>query len=111
MIRAGSYKGKAQRDIHPLVEGDELERDKALVVVHAEHGIKLPLRGTPKNRVRAKRPRERTLGIRSRQQGKCRGDDLLFLIAEITLFPGMGIEPGNGNPGCWDSAPQEMIRE
>ena len=56
MIRTRSGKRQSQSDVYTLVEGVEFQRNQALVVVHAEHSIKLTLDDPVEKRVGWVRP-------------------------------------------------------
>jgi hypothetical protein len=55
MIGTGADKREAKRDIHPIMESEKFQRDKSLVMVHAEHPVKLAVCCTPENRIRTER--------------------------------------------------------
>ena len=49
---------KAERNIHPFVEGMELKRDEALVVIHAKDSVEFAFDRAVENGVRGKRALE-----------------------------------------------------
>ena len=60
VIGAGARVGEPEGDVHPFIEGEELERDQSLIVVHADDAVELALRGADERRYRARKgPRRR----------------------------------------------------
>ena len=59
VIRTRARKWQAQRHIHALVKGVELQRNQSLIVIHAEHCIPFAFAGVMKNRVGRKWAGER----------------------------------------------------
>ena len=99
MVGAGAHKRQAERDVHPLVKGVELERDEPLVVIHAEHAIEFPFGGAKEQRVRRNRPGERGAPAPLlRQTANGRGDDFDFFAAHRAGFACVGIEPRHRDP-------------
>ena len=58
MIGAGAREGEAERDVHAFVERVQLERDQALIVIHAEHAVPIAGRGVMENGVGRERAGE-----------------------------------------------------
>jgi len=51
VVRTGACFRQAEGDVNGVVEIQQLERDKPLVVIHGEHGIVVAKRGIPENGV------------------------------------------------------------
>jgi hypothetical protein len=88
VVGASANEWKAEGDIHPSVKGMELERDQALVVIHAKDAIEFPLHRTVENRVRRERALEVAVAFQFLNGG---GDDVDFIAAEVAIFTGVGI--------------------
>ena len=73
----------AERNIHPFVEGMELERDEALVVIHAKDSVEFALHRSVENGVRGKRALEIAVALQLRDGWR---DDFDFLVAEVAVF-------------------------
>ena len=93
VVGAGAGKGKAEGDIHAGVEGQQFERDEALVVIHAEHAVELSAGGAMKNSIGRVRAGDIALGSELRDS---RTDEAFFLVAEASSFTGVGIQSGHG---------------
>lgn len=108
VIGARSDKGKSERDIYPIMEGVELERDKALVVIHAKDAIELALHGAVENGIRRKRALEVAVTLQV-----CNGwrDDLDFLEAEVAIFSSVGIQTSDGDAGFSNTSGTKEVRE
>ena len=55
VVGTSARKGKTERDIHPFVKRMQLQRDKPLVVIHAEDAVPVAIRRVTENRVGRKR--------------------------------------------------------
>ena len=97
MIRRGPHKGQSQRDIHPAIEVDRLDRDQRLIMIHAQRGIKGGTGVEVKHRVG--RQRAAHLYPRSVHLGDGRFDDLDLFTSETTGLSGMRIEAGDDEFG------------
>ena len=93
MIGRGAHERQAERDVDALIEGERLQRDERLVVIHADGGIV----GSPRaawNSVSA--------GVRAgRVESLARAAAIAGTMMSISSRPGavlagMRIEPGNG---------------
>lgn len=105
MVRAGSWKWQAQRDIHPFIEGMELERDQALVMIHAQDAVELALYDAIKKCIRRIRARNRRRTIEGEaQRFNCRRDDMDLFSAQITILAGVRVQTGYCNTRASDAA-------
>ena len=94
MVGAGAGVGQTKGHVHAGLEGEEFERDQSLVVIHAEDAVEFPGHGAMENGVRRVRAGEVTLAGELFDGG---GDDLFFLLPELSVFAGVGIESGHGD--------------
>src|SRR5690606_28051522 len=83
--------------VDAAIEGQRLDRDQRLIMVHRYRGIV----GLPGCLVKHRVCRARAADVypERTQLGDCRGDDLLILAAETAIFSRMGVEAGN--PDAW----------
>ena len=88
VVGTGANEWKTEGDIHPFVEGMELERDQALVVIHAKNAIEFPLHRTMENRVWREGALEIGVAFQFIDSG---GNDVDFLSAEVAVFSRVGI--------------------
>ena len=51
VIGAGAREGKAESDVHSFMESVEFQRDQALIVIHAKHGVEFSLHGAVENSI------------------------------------------------------------
>ena len=90
MIGRGADEGQAERDVDAFVEGDGLDRDQRLIVIHRKRGVIAGARPGVEHRVR------RMGAARidpERAQAFDRGaDDGIVLLAQRAALAGMGIE-------------------
>ena len=99
---------KAERNIHPLVEGMELERDEALVVIHAKDSVEFAFDSAVENGVRGKWALEIAVVLQLRDGWR---DDFDFLVAEVAVFTGVWVETCNGNAGFGDTSGAQEVSE
>src|SRR6056297_29016 len=93
MIRRDAQEGKAERDVHRLVEGDGLDRDQCLVVIHAQGGIETGAGAGMKQRIAGIGPaRIDPLALQLRDG---RRDDIDLLAPHRAVLARMRVEPGN----------------
>src|SRR5262245_57732647 len=93
VIRARPWPGEPERDIHTLVEGVQLRRNQALIVIHAEHPIEFTRHGAIENRIRRKRPADfRNLSAFRLQRGYRRGNQLNLFEPESTFLSRVGVQ-------------------
>ena len=51
VIGAGAREGESESDVHSFMERVEFQRDQALIVIHAKHGVEFSLHGAVENGV------------------------------------------------------------
>ena len=96
VVGTGAGVGQTKGHVHAGVEGEEFERDQSLVVIHAEDAVEFPGHGAMENGVRRVRAGEVTLAGELFDGG---GDEVFFLLAELSVFAGVGIESGYRDAG------------
>lgn len=105
MVRAGPWKWQAQRDIHPFIEGVELERDQTLVMIHAQNAVELALYDAIKKCIRRMRARNLRRTIQGEaKRFNCRRDDIDLFSAQIPILTGVRVQTGNCNTRPTDAA-------
>ena len=92
MIRRCADNRQTQRDIHAVVPIQRLERDKRLVVIHANRNIVAGASRLREHGIR--RPRPGGVDASGAQGRNCRGDQGLLLGAQRAGFPGVRVQPG-----------------
>ena len=93
--------GKPERQIHAVVERDQLERRQPLIVIHRHDRIELPVRGAIKQRVRRMRPADHNAASGGAlHRGR---DDPPLFVAEQTAFARVRIQSRNRDSGTSDS--------
>ena len=102
VIGRGAHERQAERHVDGVVEGERLDRDQRLVVIHAQRGVvgrARARRGTWCRRaaVRARRCRRRRSRVDRRR------DDRGVLVAERAVLAGMRIEAGDGEARAGDA--------
>lgn len=109
MVRAGAGFRQAEGDVHGVVEVQQLERDEPLVMVHCNDGVEVAAGGVAENRVGHGGAGEGGgPGIIEARDGGL--DDAGFLVAEGSVFPGVGVEAGDGDAGAGNAAAFQEIR-
>ncbi len=96
MIRRGADEGQAEGDVDAAVEGQRLDRNQRLVVIHADRGvIGFPRLGV-KHRIGGKGPAgdETPRG----QAENRRRDNVDVFPAQGSVFAGVRVEAGKGQP-------------
>ena len=108
VIGARADKWQAERDIYSFVEGMELERDEALVVIHAQDPVELAFDSAVENGIRRKRALEIDMALQF-----CDGwrDDFDFLAAEVAVFASVGVETGDGDARFGNSSGAQEVCE
>ena len=103
MIRAGADDWQAERDIYRVVEVEKFERDKALVVVHRQHRVVVAACGIAKDCVGDAWAFElgNAEGVERFDGGS---NDPCFLVAELAVFTGVGVEACHGNSRAADAS-------
>ena len=96
VIRRGADERQSQRDVDGVLEGDRLDRDQRLVVIHADRAvIGLARRGVEHGVGRQRSP---DVDAFAAQRFDRRRDDFDVLGAERAVFAGMRIEAGYRKP-------------
>lgn len=103
MVRAGARFRQAEGDVHGVVEIEEFERDESLVVIHGDDGVEVTAGGVAEHGIGHGGAGEDRIG-RGVQTFDGRLDEARFLIAEGSVFAGVGIEAGNGDARPGDAA-------
>ncbi len=100
VVGRGPDPRQSQGNIDPALDIEGLERDQALVVVHADGGIV----GRPRRLVEQGIGRVRAGGVDAGlpQRGDRGCDNRILLAAQCTGLAGMGVEAGKGEPRCGD---------
>ena len=98
MIDARADDRQAQRNVHPRIEGEHLERNMPLVVVHAHNGIVLTQLLADEDRVGRNRAFDGHAGGAGGLNRRRDGAGLL--IAEQAVFARVGIESADHQPRC-----------
>ena len=100
MIHGGSDDRKAEGHVHGAVEGDGLDRDVSLVVIHADDPVEIALPGPHEHGVRRQGTRDPpTPGAGFLTHiFECRRDDTDLLVAKETALARMGIQSTDGDP-------------
>ena len=97
MIDRSPYDGESEGDVDRFIEGKRLDGDKSLVVVHADVGIDFLPPGFRKCGIWWEGTRQVATLCFHLFDG--RQDDPFFLaVPEQTVFPGVWVEPANGDP-------------
>ena len=96
MIGRRAHKRQPQRHVDGAIEGQGLDRDQGLIVVHAKGGVEGFALSRRKQRIGRYRAEGLDSGIPKGLDGGA--DDLGFLRSHGAVFAGMGIEPGDGQP-------------
>ena len=92
MIRRGADKGQAERDVDAVIEGERLDLDQRLIVIHADGAIVGLARGGVEHGIRRQRA-ARVDAVRAQPLHRRRDDRLIFL-AKRSLLAGMRVEAG-----------------
>ena len=93
VIRRGADERQSERDVDGVLEGDGLDRDQRLVVIHADRAVIGLARGVVEHGVR--RQRAASLDALGAQGFDGRRDDVDLFGAERAVFAGMRIEAGD----------------
>ena len=107
MVRRGPDEGKAERHVHRLVEGQSLDGDEGLIVIHAQRRIVTAPRPGVEHGVGG--VGAASLQAFGAQGGDGRGDDGLVFRAQRALFPGMRVEPGDCETRAGDAEARRKI--
>ena len=109
VVGAGADEREPEGDVHASVEGVELERDEALVVIHANDAVPfMHDGGLMKNSVGRERAGKRRAGDAfQRSDGGC--DDVDFFTAKVTVLAAMGVESSDSDTGLADAAMPQMV--
>ena len=101
MIGRGAHERQAERHIDRVIEGQRLDRDQRLVVIHAHRHVVGRARPLMEHGVGRQRPeRVDALGLQPRDRR--RHDGAIFL-AERAVFAGMRIETGDRDARAGDA--------
>ena len=96
VIGRGAHERQPERDIDRVVEGQRLDRDQRLVVIHRERHVVARARGGVKQRIgRQRAARIDAVGAQALDRGRDDGD---ILLAERAVLAGMRVETGHHQP-------------
>ena len=110
VIGRGAHERQAERHVHRVVEGQRLDRDQRLVVIHAERDVVARARPLVEQRVGRQRP-DGVDALRPQLLDRRRHDGAV-LLAERAFFAGMRIEPGDRDARARDAeARGEIARD
>ena len=101
VVGRGAHERQAERDVDAVIEGERLDRDQRLVVIHAERDVVGLARGLVEHGVGGKRAaRVDAVGDQPLDRGP---HDQAVLLAERAVLAGMRIEPGDREPRARDA--------
>ncbi len=106
VVNRGPDDGQSQGYINPVFKVQELQRDKPLVVVHADHDVIAPLRGIVKERISGIRAARIDAPLLRLYDGRDYG--FLFFAAEHAFLSGVGIEGGYGD--AWGGQREAVLQ-
>ena len=89
MIRGGSYKGKPDSHIDPVVEIKGFHRNQRLIVIHADGGVIGRTGRGVEHRISGERAAD--VGARRSRFGDRRGDNVYFFPSHMACFACMGV--------------------
>src|SRR3974390_1503003 len=95
VIWRGPHKRQAKRNIDGAVEGEGLDRDQRLVVIHAERHVITGARALVEQRIGWQRPK--SVNPLRLQPRDCRRHDSPILLTERAALTGMRIEAGDSD--------------
>ncbi len=103
VVGGGADDGEAEGDVDAAVEVEEFDGDEALVVVHGDDEVVVALDGFDEDGVGG----EGAVGVDAVLAGHEDGglDDAFFLVAELAVFAGVGVEAADGDAGFFDAEP------
>ena len=101
VVHARANGRNTEGDVHAFLEGDGLDRDQALVVVHGDHDVRLALDGPAKHRVGGQGPH----GVDALGASLCdgRGNDRGVLAAETAALARVTVDAADGDSRLGDS--------
>jgi hypothetical protein len=101
VIRTGANDGQADGEVDRLIEGQQFDRDQALVVVHGDHQVVLLCRGLSEDGVCGKW----ATYIHAMLLGHIDGglNDALLFIAKSSIFRGVGVQAAHGDARLIDA--------
>ena len=107
VIGRGAHERQAERDVDAVVEGQRLDRDQRLVVVHAERGVV----GLARRLVEHGIGRERAARVDAvgDQPLDRRAHDQAVFLAERAVLAGVRVEPGDREPRMGDAETIDQI--
>ena len=106
MVRAGAGFWQAEGDVHGVVEIEQFERDEPLIVIHGDDGIEVAAGGIAEDGVgHGGAGEDGGSGFVQTVDGGL--DDADFLVAEGSVFTGVGVESCNSDAGAGDAAALE----
>ncbi len=108
MVGRGAHEGQAERDVDAMVEGQGLDRDQRLVVIHAERHVVGRARAPAWNMVSAgSGPRASMPSARRRSIAGAH--DRQIFLAERAVLAGMRVEAGDREPRTRDAEARRQI--
>jgi hypothetical protein len=89
VIGRRAHDRQPERDVHRLVEVDQLDRDQALIVVHRDHRVVAAVDRVAERRVGDERAEQRGRRARLLERGR---DDVGVLVAEQAVLAGVRVQ-------------------
>ncbi len=102
VVGRGAHERQAERDVDRMIEGERLDRDQRLVVIHRERRVVGRARGRVEHAYRPAAARARRCP-RAREPLDRRRDHRPILLAERAVLAGMRIEAGDRKPRARDA--------
>lgn len=108
VVRAGAGFWQAEGDVYGVVEIEQFERDEPLIVIHGDHCVELAACGIAEDGIgHAGAGEDGGSGFIEALDGG--GDDADFFVAKGTVFPGVGVESGDGDARLGDTSAFQKI--
>ena len=107
MVRRCPHERQTERHVDGAVEGQRLDRDQRLVVIHRHDDIVTGTGGGVEQRIGGVRPGDRDV-LRA-QASQRRHDDVDILATDVAPFTGMRIEAGDGDAWRGEAEPRRKI--
>ena len=109
--RSRAHDRKASREAHAIFRSERLEGSHTLIMIHGQHAIETIVVGTTKESIGG--IGAEGLNVLSLQFGDGRGNDLLLLFAQCTVFATTRIQRQHGNTRTGDAqvATQSLMEQ
>jgi len=101
VIGRSAHERQAERDVDAVIEGERLDRDQRLVVIHTQGNVVAGARASMEQRVGGQRAdRVDAFGAQRRDRG---GDDVAIFLAERTVLAGVRVQARDGETRFGDA--------